>query len=97
MKTIVDERAIELGEYIVENNTTVRATARKFGISKSTVHSDVSLRLRKASPSLYIEVRKADLPAPVETMPNCCRFTARKRGMAQSKPPSHSFLLVHSL
>ena len=58
LKTIVDERAIELGEYIVENNTTVRATARKFGISKSTVHSDVSSRLRKASPSLYIEVRK---------------------------------------
>lgn len=58
MKTIVEERAIELGEYIVENNTTVRAAAKKFGISKSTVHSDVSGRLKKASPALYIEVRK---------------------------------------
>lgn len=58
MKTIVEERAIELGEYIVENKTTVRATAKKFGISKSTVHSDVSDRLKKASPSLYVEVRK---------------------------------------
>ncbi|MBR3868587.1 MAG: sporulation transcriptional regulator SpoIIID [Clostridia bacterium] len=58
MKTFVEERAIELGEYIVENNTTVRAAAKKFGISKSTVHSDVSGRLKKASPSLYIEVRK---------------------------------------
>ena len=58
LKTIVEERAIELGEYIVENNTTVRATAKKFGISKSTVHSDVSERLRKASPALYSEVRK---------------------------------------
>ncbi len=58
MKTIVEERAIELGEYIVENKTTVRATAKKFGISKSTVHSDVSDRLKKASPSLYAEVRK---------------------------------------
>ncbi len=58
MKTFVEERAIELGEYIVENNTTVRAAAKKFGISKSTVHSDVSGRLKKASPALYIEVRK---------------------------------------
>lgn len=58
MKTFVEERAIELGEYIVENNTTVRAAAKKFGISKSTVHSDVSGRLKKASPSLYVEVRK---------------------------------------
>ena len=58
MKTIVEERAVELGEYIVENKTTVRATAKKFGISKSTVHSDVSSRLRKTNPSLYNEVRK---------------------------------------
>ena len=58
MKTIVEERAIELGEYIVENNTTVRATAKKFGISKSTVHSDVAVRLKNASPYLYSEVRK---------------------------------------
>ena len=58
MKTSVEERAIELGEYIVANNTTVRATAKKFGISKSTVHSDVSERLRKSSPALYSEVRR---------------------------------------
>ncbi|MBR5234171.1 MAG: sporulation transcriptional regulator SpoIIID [Clostridia bacterium] len=58
MKTIVEERAVELGEYIVENKTTVRATAKKFGISKSTVHSDVSTRLKKSNPTLYNEVRK---------------------------------------
>ena len=58
MKTFVEERAIELGEYIVENKTTVRAAAKKFGISKSTVHSDVSVRLKNSSPSLYSEVRK---------------------------------------
>lgn len=58
MKALVEERAVELGEYIVENNTTVRAAAKKFGISKSTVHSDVSSRLKNVSPSLYIEVRK---------------------------------------
>lgn len=58
MSTLVDERAVELGEYIVENKATVRATAKKFGISKSTVHTDVSERLKKVSPSLYFEVRK---------------------------------------
>ncbi len=58
MNTLVDERAVELGEYIVENKTTVRAAAKKFGISKSTVHSDVSSRLKKISPALYSEVRR---------------------------------------
>ncbi len=58
MKVLVEERAIELGEYIVEHKTTVRAAAKEFGISKSTVHADVSSRLKKVSPSLYDEVRK---------------------------------------
>lgn len=58
MKTLVEERAVELGEYIVEHKTTVRATAKQFGISKSTVHSDVSGKLKKISPALYNEVRK---------------------------------------
>ena len=58
MKTLVEERAVELGEYIVEHKTTVRATAKQFGISKSTVHSDVSLKLKKISPALYYEVRQ---------------------------------------
>ena len=55
---IVELRAIELAEYIVENQTTVRAAAKKFGISKSTVHNDVSERLRKLNPELYNDVRK---------------------------------------
>lgn len=42
MKGIVEERAVELGEYIIENKTTVRAAAKKFGISKSTVHPVVT-------------------------------------------------------
>ncbi len=58
MKTLVEERAVELGEYIVEHKSTVRATAKEFGISKSTVHSDVAQRLRKVNPALYSEVRK---------------------------------------
>ena len=58
MKGIVEQRAVELAEYIIENKTTVRATAKKFGISKSTVHNDVSERLRKLNPELYNDVRK---------------------------------------
>mgnify|MGYP003301072603 CR=1 FL=1 len=55
---IIEERAVELGEYIVENKTTVRATAKKFGISKSTVHKDLSERLPHYNRSLYLQVRK---------------------------------------
>ncbi len=57
MKGAVEERAIELGEYILQNNATVRAAAKRFHISKSTVHKDVSERLRKVNPQLYGQVR----------------------------------------
>ena len=53
-----DERAVELGRYITENKSTVRAVAKKFGISKSTVHSDITIKLRRIDPILYAEVRK---------------------------------------
>lgn len=56
MKQQPCDRAIILGEYILENNATVRAAAAWFGISKSTVHKDVSHRLMELSPSLYKEV-----------------------------------------
>ncbi len=52
------DRAVMLGQYISENNATVRAAAKKFGISKSTVHKDVSERLPKLQPQLYSEVKK---------------------------------------
>lgn len=58
MKGVVEERAVELGEYILENNATVRAAARQFHISKSTVHKDVSCRLRTVNPGLYGQVRQ---------------------------------------
>ncbi len=58
MNDIVEERAVELGEYIVAHKSTVRAAAKKFGISKSTVHTDVAQRLKKLSPSLYAQVRE---------------------------------------
>ncbi|HZK20679.1 MAG TPA: sporulation transcriptional regulator SpoIIID [Oscillospiraceae bacterium] len=58
MGDYVDIRAIELGKYIVNNKATVRATAKEFGISKSTVHSDVTTRLRRLNPQLFSQVRK---------------------------------------
>lgn len=58
MKGIVEERATMLGEYIIENRATVRSTASKFGVSKSTVHKDVSQRLKRLNPALYREVRE---------------------------------------
>ena len=58
MKGIVEERAVELGRYILENKSTVRTAAKKFGISKSTVHMDVSNRLKKISPQLYKDVKE---------------------------------------
>ena len=53
----IDERAIELAHYIIASKDTVRGTAKKFGISKSTVHKDVSERLKKINPILAREVR----------------------------------------
>lgn len=58
MKIRHNDRAIILGQYIVENKSTVRAAAKHFGISKSTVHKDVSERLPKMKPQLYSEVKK---------------------------------------
>ena len=51
------ERCVVLGLYIVENNATVRATAKRFGISKSTVHKDVTQNLKNINKSLYIDVK----------------------------------------
>ena len=57
MKGAVEERAVELGAYIVDNNATVRATAKKFHISKSTVHKDVTERLKGNNPQLFAKVK----------------------------------------
>ncbi len=46
MKGIVEDRVVMLGNYIIENKATVRAAAKKYGVSKSTVHKDVSERIR---------------------------------------------------
>jgi putative DeoR family transcriptional regulator (stage III sporulation protein D) len=52
-----DGRAVILGEYILDTGATVRATAKVFKISKSTVHKDVTQRLRYDNPQLYKEVK----------------------------------------
>ena len=59
MKNIsIEERAVNLAHYIIDSKDTVRGTAKKFGISKSTVHKDVSERLTKINPILATEVRE---------------------------------------
>ena len=54
----LSERAISEGEYIVENNATVRSTAAVFGVGKSTVHKDVTVALKEIDANLYGEVKK---------------------------------------
>ena len=57
MRQSLEERACDLAQYIIENRTTVRAAAKKFGVSKSTVHKDLTERLPRVNPGLYREVR----------------------------------------
>ena len=59
MKNIsIEERACKLARYIIDTKDTVRGAAKQFGISKSTVHKDVSQRLKSINMTLYMEVRK---------------------------------------
>ncbi len=55
--SVIDNRATRLGEFIVENQATVRRAARQFGVSKSTVHKDVSQRLKYIDSGLYRDVK----------------------------------------
>ena len=58
MKEYIEERAINVANYIIEHNATVRQAAKAFGISKSTVHKDVTERLECINPFLAGEARK---------------------------------------
>ena len=58
MKDYIEERAVEIAEYIIENSATVRQTAKKFGISKSTVPKDVTERLNQINPALAGQARQ---------------------------------------
>lgn len=58
MKEYIEERAVEIAHYIIDHNATVRQTAKEFGVSKSTIHKDVTERLRQINPQLAGEARK---------------------------------------
>ena len=58
MANTIEERACELAVYITENNATVRNAAKHFGISKSTVHKDITERLLKINPGLAEQARE---------------------------------------
>ena len=58
MKDYIEERAVEIATYIIETSATVRQTARKFGISKSTVHKDCTDRMVQINPTLAMQVRE---------------------------------------
>ncbi|CZR71630.1 Stage III sporulation protein D [Clostridioides difficile] len=57
MRSHIEERAIVVAKYILKKNTTVRQTAKTFGVSKSTIHKDVTERLKEINPSLAKEVK----------------------------------------
>ena len=57
MKDYIEERAMEIGEYIIDKRATVRQTAKRFGVSKSTVHKDITERLEQINPGLAQQVR----------------------------------------
>lgn len=54
----IEERAVELAHYIIDSKDTVRGAAKKFGVSKSTVHKDLSERILRINPALAAEVRE---------------------------------------
>jgi len=58
LKSNIEERACDLAVYIIESNATVRAAAKEFGISKSTVHKDLSERLQQFNKPLYNQVKE---------------------------------------
>lgn len=58
LKSDIEERAIELAEYIIDTRSTVRAAAKRFGVSKSTVHKDLTERLRTIDHPLYLQVKE---------------------------------------
>ncbi len=57
MREDISQRAVELARYIIENDATVRDAAKRFGVSKSTVHKDLSERLRGIDRGLYVQAR----------------------------------------
>ena len=73
MKDYIEERAIEIANFIIEEKATVRQTAKKFGVSKSTVHKDVTERLLQINPSLAARARIVPVSYTHLTLPTILR------------------------
>lgn len=58
MKEYIEQRAMEIAKYIIDNNATVRQAAKQFGVSKSTVHKDITDRLAQINPVLAEDARQ---------------------------------------
>ncbi len=58
LQDFMEKRACDLAVYIIENRTTIRKAAQAFGISKSTVHKDLTHRLPRCNHGLYLQVKK---------------------------------------
>ena len=58
VKSDIEQRTIELAEYIIETRSTVRAAAKRYGVSKSTVHKDLTERLKAINRPLYLRVKE---------------------------------------
>ena len=58
MKNYIEQRVLEIANYCLNNNATVRESTKRFGISKSTVHKDITERLPELNHELYEEVKK---------------------------------------
>lgn len=82
------ERCVILGEYIIDNEATVRSTAKVYGISKSTVHQDVTVRLAKVDPHLAGKVK--------EVLQKKQGRAAYKRGSCNKAEISEQFKMIHN-
>ena len=79
MKNYIEQRVLEIANYCLNNNATVRESAKRFGISKSTVHKDITERLPELNHELYEEVKKvletsgicAEARLPSKNTPTC--------------------------
>ena len=66
MKDYIEDRVIKIANYIIDTNATVREAAKVFGVSKSTVHKDVTDRLESINPLIYEDVKKVLLKNKAE-------------------------------
>ena len=93
----MDDRARQLAVYIIDTGATVRAAAKHFGISKSTVHKDLCQRLPHCDPRLYRQVRKVlDLNRRERHIRGGMATRRKYKGEYKSEPQKGSLLLYKS-